>query len=362
MKKKIEPFILNILVDYFNNKEKAINFYKHSAIIQYLNLKSGAVHGNSRSRRSYAAWYSIYAITHFYLRAGYYNKKAEYQNSKGFPFEQIMAYQRSLYGGSKLQNHALNSRTNGEFSNKITHNHDIDLIVNNNGRYHLNPYYLYVDGIDISKLIAEITHKYISILKTKDNSLLNVLNKLKGENNIKLQRKTIYDLLNTDTDARAFEYISYAILYAHYKTEHIYIGWDLQDIAKKQLILYKTGRTNANDGGIDFVMKPLGRFFQVTEVGNFNKYLLDINKVLHFPLTFVVKTFKSKKEVMREIKAYIHKKCGGIKSAEQSYYKAIEGIITINELRKWLNDLNENNIDDVIDNISRYYQLELDIN
>lgn len=31
----------------------------------------------------------------------------------------------------------------------------------------------------------------------------------------------------------------------------------------------KTGRTNANDGGIDFVTKPLGRFFQVTETLDF---------------------------------------------------------------------------------------------
>ena len=36
--------------------------------------------------------------------------------------------------------------------------------------------------------------------------------------------------------------------------------------------LYKTGKTNANDGGIDFVMKPLGRFFQVTETLDFKKY------------------------------------------------------------------------------------------
>ena len=46
--------------------------------------------------------------------------------------------------------------------------------------------------------------------------------------------------------------------------------------------LYKTGRTNANDGGIDFVMKPLGRFFQVTETLDFKKYFLDIDKIETF--------------------------------------------------------------------------------
>ena len=51
-------------------------------------------------------------------------------------------------------------------------------------------------------------------------------------------------------------------------------------------MLYKTGRTNANDGGIDFVMRPLGRFFQVTETVDVNKYFLDIDKIQRFPLTF----------------------------------------------------------------------------
>ena len=60
--------------------------------------------------------------------------------------------------------------------------------------------------------------------------------------------------------------------------------------------LFKTGRTNANDGGIDFVMRPVGRFFQVTEVNNYDKYLLDIDKVMHFPVSFVIKTTNSKKK------------------------------------------------------------------
>lgn len=55
-------------------------------------------------------------------------------------------------------------------------------------------------------------------------------------------------------------------------------------------MLYKTGRTNANDGGIDFVMRPLGQFFQVTETVDVNKYFLDIDKIQRFPLTFVVKS------------------------------------------------------------------------
>ena len=54
-----------------------------------------------------------------------------------------------------------------------------------------------------------------------------------------------------------------------------------------------TGRTNANDGGIDFVMRPLGRFFQVTETLDVRKYFLDIDKVEHYPVSFVIKSAES---------------------------------------------------------------------
>ena len=48
----------------------------------------------------------------------------------------------------------------------------------------------------------------------------------------------------------------------YYKDFVIYWGYtpEIDKLTKDNLRLYKTGRTNANDGGIDFVMKPLGRF------------------------------------------------------------------------------------------------------
>ena len=59
--------------------------------------------------------------------------------------------------------------------------------------------------------------------------------------------------------------------------QQIYWGWSPDELNAEYLVLYKTGRTNANDGGIDFVMKPLGRFFQVTETIDAGKYFLDID-------------------------------------------------------------------------------------
>ncbi|MCS1410631.1 MAG: hypothetical protein M2R45_03826 [Verrucomicrobia subdivision 3 bacterium] len=37
-------------------------------------------------------------------------------------------------------------------------------------------------------------------------------------------------------------------------------------------------------------MRPLGRFFQVTETTDVKKYFLDIDKVQRYPITFVVKS------------------------------------------------------------------------
>lgn len=58
--------------------------------------------------------------------------------------------------------------------------------------------------------------------------------------------------------------------------------------------------TNANDGGIDYIMKPLGRVFQVTEVLDFNKYFLDIDKLIHYPITFVIKQDITPEEALRQ--------------------------------------------------------------
>ena len=106
-------------------------------------------------------------------------------------------------------------------------------------------------------------------------------------------------------------------------------------INTENLTLYKTGRTNANDGGIDFVMRPLGRFFQVTETIDVNKYFLDIDKIQRFPLTFVVKSNDS----VAQIKAVITEQAKTkykINAVVEGYMQAIEEIINIPQLLKCL--------------------------
>lgn len=73
-------------------------------------------------------------------------------------------------------------------------------------------------------------------------------------------------------------------------------------------------------------MRPIGRFFQVTEVNNYDKYLLDIDKVMHFPISFVIKTTCSKQTVLNELETYINKRASGMKVLQERYEKAIEEI------------------------------------
>ncbi len=220
---------------------------------------------------------------------------------------------------------------------------------------------MYVLTFDISKVCCEIIKKYITLLQQKDNLLSNVLNQLQKITNYNEKKNTIIGLLTEDSEARIFEIISYAILKNHYKNIKVYFGFSKDKIYEEELKLYKTGRTNANDGGIDFVMRPVGRFFQVTEVDNYDKYLLDIDKVVHFPVTFVIKTFNSIDSVKQDLRDYILKRSCGMKVIENRYKNAIEEIITINELILWINELTDNHIADLIKEIDVCYRLEMNL-
>ena len=352
-----EDFVKEILqADYPHEYQ---NVYNNSQLLQYLDKKMKAVHGNSKSRRSLANIYAIYSILYFY-QDDFYDRKAEYQQFSGYDYMRLFNFYRGLYGGSKLQNHALNSRVNGEFRNKFP---DItnELIIIDNGKYLIHIDYLYVSGHDISKTCCKVIEKYIDLLITKDHALIQILQGMKSLTNYKDKKQQIKNLLSEDAEARIFEIISYAILKNHYKNIKVYFGYSLDSIQEEELQLFKTGRTNANDGGIDFVMRPVGRFFQVTEVNNYDKYLLDIDKVMHFPITFVIKTRSSKQQVLHELSEYIDTRASGMVVIEERYHKAIEEVITINELQQWTDELNNNDIDGIIRDIDIYYKLEMNM-
>lgn len=356
----MKEFIQDILMGLFPDNYQEI--YQSSPLLQYLDAKMGAIYGNSKSRRNLANIYAVYSILYFYRENNYMDRVEDYKIFDGFDYMLLFSFYRKLYGGQKLQNHALNSRVNGEFKNK----YQDDLIVISNGKYAIHINYLFVKVnnilvVDISLPCIKIIEKYIEILKSKDNQLINDIEDLIQANSLELKKEKVSVLLDEKSEARIFEIISYAILKNHYKNISVYIGFSLDDIQQQYLSLYKTGRTNANDGGIDFVMRPLGRFFQVSEVNSYDKYLLDIDKVLHFPITFVIKTNKPKNIIEQELNDYILLKSGGMKTIIDKYRFAIEEIITINELKTYLQELNYQDMNELLRDIDMYYRLELNL-
>ena len=352
----MESFVREIIEKHFPGQSQQI--YEESLLIQYLDKKSGAIHGTAKTRRSLANYYAIYSILNFYVDE-FFDEPDKYKKFEGYEYTKLFVFYRGLYGGSKLQNHALNSRVNGEFRNKV--HADKDLIIINDGKYALHIDFLYVIGQDISRAAKDIIEKYVNLLMEKDHSLLTALAAIEQATSVDEKKLKISDLLTEDAEARIFEIISFAILKSHYKTQKIYIGLTIEEIHEEYLQLFKTGRTNANDGGIDFVMRPVGRFFQVTEVNNYDKYLLDIDKVLHFPISFVIKTTKSKQIVEQEIERYIEEKSGGMVVVKERYKNAFEEIITINEIKTWLLQLSEDSINLIISDIDFYYKMEMNL-
>lgn len=352
-----EAFVASILkTEYPKDFQK---IYDKSPMLQYLDKKMKAVHGNSKTRRSLANIYAIYSILYFY-QEDFYEKKEEYRRFDGYDYMRLFNFYRSLYGGSKLQNHALNSRVNGEFHNKVKDAIN-DLIIINNGKYLIHIDYIYVEDHDISKVSCRIIEKYIELLMAKDHALINILEELRNLEEYSEKKAKINALLTEDAEARIFEIISYAILKNHYKNVTVFFGYTKDTICEVSLELFKTGRTNANDGGIDFVMRPVGRFFQVTEVNNYDKYLLDIDKVMRFPISFVIKTKQSKQNVLADLERYIAQRSSGMTVLEERYRKAIEEVITINELQTWTSELNGTDIDGIIRDIDIYYKLEMNM-
>jgi hypothetical protein len=114
----------------------------------------------------------------------------------------------------------------------------------------------------------------------------------------------------------------------HYRNQTIFWGFELDSLIEESLTLYKTGRTNANDGGIDFVMKPLGRFFQVTETVDVNKYFLDIDKIEKYPITFVVKSSESTEALLDRIRGQAERQYG-VTAVVEKYMSCIEEIINV---------------------------------
>lgn len=313
--------------------------FDKSDLLKYLNIKTKSAHRGSKYRGSFANIYAIYVLVEDYIKNNFHIEKG-YEDYEGAKFSELFKRQRRLPFGSKLQNHALNHRMNQEFHQHFPTRDYVPIIRDaDSNRYWFNENLLKIKVNDtiynISHPIIQIIDSYIETKKGAFNQFIDTIENLKNiaDQDSEKVYKFITDLLAPNIDARIFEIVSFAILKYFYHDQVVYFGFDLDSIEEHNLILYKTGRTNANDGGIDFVMKPLGRFFQVTESTDVKKYFLDIDKIQRFPVTFIIKSELTIKELIEKIKEDAIKQYA-VKAIVKKYIDAIEEVFNIQKLKK----------------------------
>lgn len=362
MKHNFTKTIKEVLDKYFGENSEQI--FKNSELIQYLNIKTVSANRGSKSRGSFGNIYAIYVLIEDYIKNDFH-KKGKYSKYDGAIFSDLFKRQRELPFGVKLQNHALNHRMNQEFKKHFSTCDYIPIIrVVETKRYWINENLLIVkankEKFNLAEATIEIIDKYVETKKSAFNNFIKTSEQFKTIETEQPEKvkEFILSLIEPNVDARIFEIVSFSILKYDYKEQSIFWGYTSDTVEEDNLELYKTGRTNANDGGIDFVMKPLGRFFQVTETTDVKKYFLDIDKLEKFPVTFVVKStmpIDELKESIREgaIEQYT------VEKVVEKYIDCIEEIINIDSLKQSLEKVEqENNLGNVLSEIIKQSKVE----
>lgn len=332
MEHDFTPVIEDILTRHFANK--ADDLFDKSSLLQYINLKTVSATRGSKARSSFANLYAIYVLVEDYINHGYH-KKGDYSKYEGAQFSKLFKRQRELPFGGKLQNHGLNDRLNGEFRKYFP---QVDaqpiLRVVETKRYWINEKLIALSlgkkTFNIAEAIIEIINAYASTKQASFAAFIKTCEQLRDISKKKNEKveEFVLGLLAPNVDARIFEIVSYAILKYFYHDQTVYFGFQLDNLEKSPLILYKTGRTNANDGGIDFVMQPLGRFFQVTETLDVRKYFLDIDKIEHYPITFVIKSTEPSEVLVGKLREGAERQYS-IKAIIKKYMACVEEVINI---------------------------------
>ena len=366
--------ILEVLEGHFG--PNANDVLEASPLLGYLNNKTRAANRGSKARGAFANHYALYVVVEDYIKSGFYGGKAKgpYSQYEGARFSDLFKRQRELPFGAKLQNHALNSRLNDEFK-KFYPTVGKPPIVRDvaTQRYWIQEDLLLVqirckDGkdetINIAPAVIDIIDAYVATKRAAFEGFLETCRQIAdlGKQDPKQATEFVVQQLQPNVDARVFEIVSYAVLKAKYSLETVWIGETKESVGEEVLVLYKTGRTNANDGGIDFVMKPLGRFFQVTETIDVNKYFLDIDKVQRFPITFVVKATETEEQIRAAIRQQAVAKYK-IEAVVESYMKAVEEILNVEDLVEAFDEVvKSGRLQEVMDEIVVQSKVEFNYN
>lgn len=307
----------------------ADQIYDKSELLRYLNIKTKSAGRGSKSRGSFANLYAIYVLVEDYIARGYHTKEG-YKDAEGAIFTALFKRQRELPFGQKLQNHALNHRLNEEFRKYFPDCEHIPIVRTDN-RYWFNEHLLRIEidktDFNLAEAIIEIIDLYVGAKRDAFEKFIQFCETVRNLSEDEVIG-FIASLLEPNADARIFEIVSYSVLKYYYHHRTVIWGFEIDNLNEERLTLYKTGRTNANDGGIDFVMKPLGRFFQVTETVDVNKYFLDIDKIEKYPITFVVKSLDSGATLSDRIREQAGRQYS-VTAVVQKYMDCIEEIINV---------------------------------
>ncbi len=319
---------MTIGLQFVQEEAARYNVLKNSIIHRYIIRKTKASERDSKARRSLGNLYALYVLCHEYLN----------DNETGSTFTDLMGKMNKMPFGAKLQNHPLDNRLNDEMRRQYGVADDLlpvqpaDLGDGRKARK-ISVALLSENGMnpkETATYVVASIEKYIQIIDDNQTAYLNEIEKADSD-------KEIADLVNQafeyTSDARLFEIISFSLLHLYYRQTDVTLIFNGLTKTEK-LCLYRTGRTNANDGGIDFVLKPLGKFFQVTETLDFKKYFLDFDKINRFQLSFVIKTDLTSDEVRDQISSTAKKSLSP--DLVQRYVGLFDDIYTLNELRNIL--------------------------
>ncbi|WP_447905672.1 hypothetical protein [Stenotrophomonas sepilia] len=319
-------------------------------LVQYLVRKTRAVDRGSKARRSLGNLYALFVLAE------------DYVDCKTSRFTDLLARMRALPFGSKLQNHPLDNRLNDEFGRQLGVDGDLLPVraatVGGQKARTISEGLLAHDGTDpiaVAQVVVEVVKTYIELITANQSSALEEIQAI----------ETLEDLAEffdgafaPNSDARLFEIASYVALAEHYRGQTVLIGSSADTLERKPLALFRTGRTNANDGGIDFVLQPLGRFFQVTETLDFRKYFLDFEKVNRYPFSFVIKVDADKVDVKARIRRDAERSDQYSEETIALYMTLFEEVYTLKDLREVVEHLPIEALGRVKEQLSLQFQLE----
>ena len=105
-------------------------------------------------------------------------------------------------------------------------------------------------------------------------------------------------------------------------------------------------------------MRPLGRFFQVSETLNVRKYFLDIEKIQRYPISFVIKSELGVDEIYEKFQSDAQS-FYDISVVVKRYMDSIEEVINIPRLTEILNtQVQRGKVKEILDEIVIQSKLE----